>query len=337
MNRRPSPLALLASAVLAAGCLKSDPQALQLLEHDDYQAWPWATTGGGGATDLVAYSRESYDGNVEIRVLRHDAAQPDRLESLGEVNLGTAAAPSSIVVSGTTVLALLGPTVIVVEAGAGPLATSTLSLYPEPNLVTADDRWLLAASGSTLTLIDRTSPTSRASLDAPADVTALLPTGGSFLAFTTAGFVHVTPALPTPGAVAVADANVRGFRSVYGAGVEALAAGPATKLASRIARLDLSDPAAPAVRWIAEVPGAFYAFAWDGEDTAVLALEETEPGSTAPWVYEAWVLRERNGGPVPPFGIPLPGWRPGTPNLAAHAGDLFVVGGPGFGHYRLAR
>ncbi len=139
--------------------------------------------------------------------------------------------------------------------------------------------------------------------------------------------------MTTPVFTAVDHGVLRNFRGVYPDGAEAIVAGPSTTLGkSRVARLDLTSPAAPVVVRSDEIAAPFGFFAWDGETTSIVAAA----GVGATPVHEGYVVHEE-GGAFTSAGIPLP-QHFGTANpIAAHADRLFALSDFGFGMYRIRR
>jgi hypothetical protein len=325
---------LLVAALLA--CRGSDPQPLQFLGGDDFRVWDIEPhLAGGGVSGVFAYTRPWSTDGALLRVLRHDPNAPDVLTHLGEVEFG--AGTGEVFASDAIIAVVRVGGVTLVDAADPALPMTDISLASPPKLLAADARWVLAASGSTLTLVDRSAPSTRTTATAPAEVTCLLATQGSFLAFTANGYVHVVPG-DVPAFVATAHAAIRGFRAGFADGAEAMVAGPATTIGrSRVARLDLSNPAAPAVLRSHDVDGEFGSFAWDGGDTSVVGIvTHTDPyWEPTVGIEEGWVVHEADGA-FTSVGTPLPTWQP-LPAMAAHAGYLFALSGAGFGFYRLLR
>ena len=310
---------------------QSEPQPIELVSADEFYG-DGSVIAGGGQSPFVAYSRwDANTGTRSVRVLRHDAARPDSLELVGD--FGTGSDPRLFVQEDVAVVCD-GADMRLIEV-ASPALSSTAMASPTfgpPQALAVSGRWLVAASDSTLALLDLQTPTSVTSYAAPAAVTAVLATQGTFLAFTATGYVHVTPDPASPTFTAVSDPVLRNFRSAFPDGAEAMVAGPSLALGrSRVVRLDLADPAAPAVRRSHEVDGAFRFFAWDGASISVIAT-----GGDGANVHEGYVVHEAREA-FTSQGIPLPAWwRDGNP-IAAHAGRLFALSSGGLGFYRINR
>jgi hypothetical protein len=322
-------LAALALFALLA-CRASDPQPLEFILGDDFSATS-AILAGGGSSGLVAYTRWDGSGNTSVRVVRYDAAAPEQLALLGEVDLGWGATVSQLAVSEDVAAASGSQGITLIDLGSASLATSLVPLEAPPTVMAMEGRWLLAASGSQLILVDLEEGAPVASLVGPSSFTAILASQGTFFAFDASGYVHVTPE-PTVRWLRVEDAAIRNFHGAFADGAEAVVAGPSLSLGrSRVVRLDLRSPASPVVLRSHEVEGTFAAFAWDGGDTAVIAVGGSDAFSA---IREGFVVRESDG-TFTSFGIPLPPRFGRANGIAAHADHLFALSDESFGLYAI--
>lgn len=281
-----------------------------------------ATLAGGGASGVVAYSAWDGYGHSPLRVLRHDAAHPDQLADLGTVDL-PGYGWEQLALTGTRAVAGTGGSQIVLVDFTGPdLATTTVQLGAAPTKVLADGRWLLAASGTRLELVDTTAPATRFTSAAPSPVTSILETAGGFVAFTETGFVRVEPDASSPSFVSSTSVEVRRFRRAFLDGTDAVAAGPAATFGmTRIARLDLSNPRAPVVKKSSELNGEYASFAWDGGEISTLEILGVRGTG---WDH-GYVVREGPGG-FTGTAIQFPyWWQEAETHVAAHAARLFLL------------
>lgn len=325
MSRSLAPLAL--AGLLA--CRGSDPQPLEFIVGDHFYASN-ASLAGGGSSGVVAYTRWDGTGRTTVRVIRHDAAAPDELELLGEVDFGSASV-ARLAVSDDTVAVSGDGGVTLIELRDASLGTSLVSLAATPTAVAVEGRWLLAASGDQLTLVDLDGGARVTSPAAPSPFTSVLASQGTFLAFTATGYVHVTPG-PTVAWRSVEDPVIRNFRGAFADGAEAMVAGPSLALGrSRVVRLDLSAPGSPVVLRSHELDGAFADFAWDGGETSLVAVGG---GDAFQPIHEGYVVREE-GGTFASFGIPLPQRFGRGDGIAAHADRLFALSDENFGLYAI--
>jgi hypothetical protein len=173
--------------------------------------------------------------------------------------------------------------------------------------------------------VSRDDPGTSYSQAAPGGPTALLVTRTGFLAFTATGYVVADVSTAPPTFTAVNDPVLRDLRDAHADGDVAVAAGPASASdRSRVVRLDLTDPSAPAVVRSHEVPGSYVAFAWDGGATSVVAVHG--PGDDAdPTSFHQGYLVLESAGAFQDRGVPLPFWSRGHQVLAARAGRLLAV------------
>jgi hypothetical protein len=304
-------------------CRGSDPQPLVFLTGETFNAGDSIVV-GGGSSGFVGYTRPG-----TLRVLRYDPASPDQVALVTDLDLFPFVGVRLISISGTVVVLGSADHATLVDLTSPSLASKTVPLGMPPEKLAVDGRWLLSAAGSTLTLTDLEQVSAPASAVVPSPVTALVPTQGSFLAFTISGYVHVTPDATAPRFDAVQDPVIRNFGYAFPDGAEAIVAGPAASTGrSRIVRLDLRSPGSPTVLRSHEVNTEFGFFAWDGASTSVFAV----PGPYNVAVVEGYVVREENGS-FTSFGIPLPErFTPGN-SIAAHADLLFALSNYNFGIY----
>jgi hypothetical protein len=303
----------------AAACAPSDPMPFE--EIRSVSLYATATLAGGGASGVVAYSGWDGYGHSPLRVLRHDAARPDELTELGTVDL-PGYGWEGLAVSGTRAVAGSGTQAVIVDFTGADLVTTTLQLGAAPTTFLAEGRWLLAAAGTGLELVDTTAPSTRFTATAPSPVTSILAMAGGFVAFTETGYLRVEPDVVSPSFVATTSADVRAFRHAFPDGAEAVAAGPARTMGkTRIVRLDLSDPSAPIVKKASELDGEYASFAWDGGDLCTLEIL----GVKGAGFYQGYVVHEDHAGF---FGtrVPFPLWWQETEtHVAAHAARLFLL------------
>lgn len=316
---------------------ESDPQPVELVAADAFSNAHLSMIAGGGASPFVAYTRwDSNESKSLVRLARHDAAHPDELEILADVSAGDVAA---VFVQGDVAVLWGHPDITVVDLASPELASRTVATpvfgsgsSGSSPLVAVSGRWLLVSLGDEIALRDLEAPTFSADFTAGSPVTAALSTQDCFLAFTTTGYVHVTPDPLAPTFTTVTDPILRNFKAAFADGAEAIVAGPSLALGkSRVVRLDLASPSAPAVLRSHEVTVPYSFFAWDGGTTSVLAT-----GSGDDSVLEGYVVHEV-GDTFTSAGIPLPMWSGGKNPLAAHGGRLFALGYGGFGVYRINR
>jgi hypothetical protein len=321
------PILLVTMAALL-GCPGSDPQPLLFKGGDTFNSGTCSIV-GGGSSEFFAYSRDE-SGIRSVRYLRHRAEASDDLELVGEIAGGTL----PLLVSDEVAVGLGSDGMItLVDLTISPLSSTVVPvrLYSAPDSLAILDRWLLLATERTLTLVDLVTA-SQSRVDVGVPVTSVVAAAESFVAFTTSGYVHVTPAAAPTFAV-VSHPVIRSFARAFGAGPEAVVAGPADTVGrSRVVRLDLRSPGSlgPVVMRSHEVDGTFAGFAWDGGATSVVAIE-----GFYGVVHEGWVVRERDGA-FTSSGTPLPA-RYGDygPSIAAHSDRLFALGNDGFGFYGL--
>jgi hypothetical protein len=326
---------LFAGAALAAlaACQGSDPQPLELVFRDPFVAGV-SRVSGGGASDLLAYTRYHGDGTYGVRLLRHDAASPDELQLLGDVEMPT----DRLFVTGGFAVGCPGCELVDLTNPALPRSTVPVPL-PQgvlPGALAIDGRWLLAASGTALQLVDLEGGPG-ASFTTSTPVAAVIATQGRFLAFEASGYVHVVPDATAPTFSEVQSENLRGVAAAFADGAQAVVAGPSPNLGkSRVMRLDLSTPAAPTVVRSHEVPVEFGYFAWDGATLGIVAAASVAGQP----MHQGYAVHEVDGA-FTSAGIPLPQqftlYDPTAIPIAAHAGRLFAADYYGFGMYRVKR
>lgn len=311
---------LLVVVLILGACRGSDPYPFELIRSESFYSPPWPLLAGGGPSDVIGYTYWNGYGSTILQLARHDPGDPDAL-----IDLGTVTYPGTLgclAISGTRAVLGCGSTVTVVDfSGSGP-AVASITLGLAADHVVAEGRWLLAAAGEMLELVDLDQPTSHFAYTASAPVTSILPAQGDFLSFTSAGYVHVAPDAMGPAFTETLDATLRSFEAGFTDGLEAVVAGPSAAVGqSRIARLDLSSLAAPVLLRSAQFAGTYGAFAWDGAGTSILEIL----GSAGTGIYEGYLIRERDDG-FTGTGVPIPNWWPGIPtHVAARAGHLFIM------------
>jgi hypothetical protein len=320
----PAGAAALCGLLLAVlpGCRGSDPQPLELISLDPFgdQA---SLVAGGGASSIVGHTGTS-GGSPILRLERHDRTSPDRLTLLGDVRFAGGGAITRLVVTDEAAAVNVGGVVKVVDLTVPALPIETLDVLGDASALAVGGSRVLAVAGGDLVLVDRGAPVVTAQFTPAAEPTCLVAAGGVFLAFTADGYVLVDPSSATTFAE-VTDPTLAGVRDASADGASALVAGPASSPGrSRILRLDLSNPAAPAVVRGHEVPGAYVAFAWDGGSTAVIAVHGSGDGADPRAFHEGWVVREGAGG-FADEGVPLTFWSETSQPLAAHVDRLFAV------------
>lgn len=326
---------LVATAVSVAGCAGSDPQPLELVGLDGFgnQA---SLVAGGGATALVGYTSSGPGVIPVLRLVRHDASSPDQTVFVGDVTVGGAGSAITRLAVGDEAAALTaGGVVRLVDLSAPALRVETLTALGDARELAVAGGWVLAAVENELVLVHRDRPTTAYRFAAASTPTALLATGGAFVAFTGTGYIGVDPSLAPTIFTEVSDPAVANVRAAFADGAGAMVAGPAAAPGrSRVLRLDLAAPGAPVVIRGAEVAGAFVAFAWDGAATSVLAVHRDGDGADPASFHEGYVLREGAGG-LDAAGVPLTFWSRSAQPLAAHAGRLFAVEGRGLALLRI--
>jgi len=315
---------LLATLAALPACQGSDPQPLQLISRDPFYG-DGGVIGGGGASSMVGYTVPSGGFNTTmIRLVRHDAANPDQLTFVGDVALEPGVEVTRVVVTDQVSAVVAGGEVSLVDLSVPSLPVDVLSFARGVEGVAVEGRWLLAISGNDLALVNRDAPLSITTYTSSVAPTGILATQGMFLVFTTTGYVTVDPSGPTPTFQPVADPDLRNIRDAYADGAGAVVAGPGAAVAqSKVLRLDLTAPASPVVVWRHDVPGSYVTFAWDGASTSVVAVHGDGDGFPGSF-REGFLVREADDG-VHDTGIPLPLWFGGGHPLAAHASRLFAM------------
>jgi hypothetical protein len=279
---------------------------------------------GGGASSTIGHTASS-GGYQVLRLARHDAASPDQTVFLGDVSFNGAGGITRLVVNDEAAAANVGGVVTIVDLSVPSLPIEVLPALGNPADLVVAGRWVLAAAGNDLVLVNRDAPLATTGYTAAGTPTALIATQGVFLAFTTAGYVVVDPAGAAPSFSEVSDAALANLRDAYAGGAGAMVAGPAASFGrSRVLRLDLATPAAPAIVRSHEVPGSYVTFAWDGGSTSVVAIHGDGDGPDPRSFHEGYVVREETDG-FADFGVPLTFWSQSSQPLAAHANHLFAV------------
>jgi hypothetical protein len=316
-------LALLACIAFAA-CQGSDPQALELVSLDPFGAQD-SLIEGGGASSIVGYTSPAGSGIPTLRLVKHDAANPDRVEPIRDVGFSGANAITRLRVTDEAAVLVVDGSVRLVDLSVPGQPSEQIPVAGVVGDVAAAGRWVAAAVEGGVALVNRDAPATSYPFAAASTPTALLASAGGFLAFTATGYVVVDLAGAEPAFWEVSDPVLRDLRSVAAAGGGALAAGPAaTPGRSRVLRLDLSDPGAPVVVRSHECAGAFVAFAWDGGVTSVIAVHGAGDDAAPASFHQGYLLREGPGG-FEESGLPLPFWSQSSQPIAAHANRLFAA------------
>jgi hypothetical protein len=331
----PSPAAdgarrLLLLAILAAlaACQGSDPQPLTLLSLD-HLGGADSLVDGGGAAATLGYTVQDGTSTPTIRLVRHDAASPDTLAFLGDVAFTAGGRVTRLRVSDEAAGVILSGTVWVVDLAAPTLATMQLPAPDTAVDLAVAGRWVAVAVDHGLYLVDRGDPRRTFLQAAVSTPTALLATPGGFLAFTTAGYVMADTTSGTPAFAEVVAPALANLQAATPAGSGAMAAGPGSAFdRTRVVRLDLTDPAAPAVAASQEVSGAFAGFAWDGGDASVVAIHGDDDGAAPTTFHQGYLLREGGGG-FHGSAVPLSFWSLSGQPLAARSGLLLAAGASG--------
>jgi hypothetical protein len=330
-----APARLVGLLLLAAlaGCQGSDPQPLEPISLDRFTGQD-SLVGGGGASSIVGSTSPSGSFLPTLRLVRHDAALPEALQPLGDVTFGGGGRITRLRITDEAAVLVLDGAVRVVDLTTPALTIEGLVVPGAVLEVAVSGRWVAAAIDHGLVLVHRDAPTTAFRFTTTSTPSAVLASGSAFLAFTATGYV-VADAAAGPTFQEVSDPVLAGLRAAEVDGATALVAGPgSTADRSRVLRLDLASPAAPAVVHAAEVPGAFVASASDGGAFSVVAThgagDTTEPTA----FHQGWLLRESAAG-FEPEGLPLPFWSRSDQPLAAHDGHLFAVEAVGLGFLRI--
>jgi len=325
------PLCGLILAAIAA-CQGSDPQPLELVAVDPFGD-QGSLVAGGGASSTVGFtaSRESVP---IVRFVRHDVASPDLTALVGDVRFAESGSVTRLVVSDEAAVATVGGIVKVVDLSDPTLPVESLDGVGDAADLAVKGRWVLAAVGGELVLVDRDAPVTPARYAAIGAPTALLATQGGFLAFTTIGYVVVDPGAANPFTES-SDALLANVEDARADGAGAVVAGPAPSFGrSRLLRLDLTDPASPVIVRTLELEGAYVAFAWDGDSTAVVAIHGAGDDANPRSFHEGYVVREEADG-FAAVGVPLTFWSVGDQPLSAHASRLFAAQARGLALLRI--
>jgi hypothetical protein len=257
--------------------------------------------------------------------VRHDAASPDRTTLLGDVSFSGGGSITRLAVTDQSAAVNVNGVVRVVDLSGPSLSIEALPALGDADALALAGRWVLAAAGNDLVVVSRDAPDATTTYSAAATPTALLATQGSFLAFTATGYVAVDPTSATTIFREVSDPALANVRDAQAGGATAVVAGPSSTFGrSRVLRLDLTDPAAPAIVRGHEVPGTYVTFAWDGTSTSVVAVHGDGDGADPLRFHEGYVVREGADG-FSDAGVPLTFWSESGEPLAAHADRLFAV------------
>lgn len=339
MSRAPAPTSVAAAAayllLLAAlaGCPGSDPQPLEPISVDRF-AGPDSLVGGGGASSVAGFTATSASLLPAVRLVRHDAASPGALQLIGDVTFGGDRITRLRVTDEAAALVLDGA-VRVVDLTDPSLPVGYVALPGPAQDLAVGGRWVAAAVDHGLVLVHRDDPSAFHEFTTTTTPRALLAVGSSFLAFTTTGYVVADTSGPAPTVREVSDPVLGNLHAASSSGASALVAGPGSSPdRSRVLRLDLTDLAAPVVVRGAEVPGAFVAFAWDGDATSVIAVHGEGDTAEPTAFHQGYLLRASSDG-FQHAGLPLPFWSVSDQPLAAHAGHLFAVETAGLGLLRI--
>jgi len=316
-----------------AGCQGSDPQPLEPVSLDRF-AGQDSLVDGGGASSVVGFTSPSGSFLPTVRLVRHEAASPERLQLLGDVSFAGVRITRLRVTDEAAALVVDGG-VRVVDLSAPSLPVEGIAV-PGPAVdLAVSGRWVAVAIDHGLVLVHRDEPSVTHPFATTSTPSALLATGGSFLAFTTTGYVVADTSGAAPTFQEVSDPVLGNLRAAAASGSTALVAGPgASPDRSRVLRLDLTSPSMPLVVHGQEVPGAFVAFASDGDDLSVIAIHGDGDTSEPTAFHQGYLLRESSSG-FQYAGLPLPFWSLGDQPLAAHAGHLFAVEAVGLGLLRI--
>lgn len=184
-------------------------------------------------------------------------------------------------------------------AAAAPEQVATFGTG-EGTRAVASGRWLLYAQGRSLSVRDLESrdagfPTVGEPMEAGAPVTGLAAALDGFYVFTSAGFGHVSMAGDVPAYQHVASDTLRLFSKAYLHGEKLYAGGPSPYLGKvRVARIDVSSSAAPALEAFADVEADYGDFAYDGAGAYAVLGRTPDHG-----LHVLTVLREAGGAIAP--------------------------------------
>lgn len=329
-------MACLASLVAALGllaCQGSDPQPLELVSLDRFGG-AGSLVDGGGASSVVGFTSGG-SGPPTVRLLRHDAADPDGVTLLGDVSLAMNGLVTRLRVTDEAAALIVGGVVWVVDPSDPSLAAAQVPAPASAADLAVRGRWVAVAVSRALFLVHRDAPDTTYVWTASSTPTALLATPGGFLAFTTTGYLVADLSGATPAFQEVSDPVLRNFRGGFADGPGAVVAGPGSAPdRTRVVRLDLGDPSAPVVVRSLEVAGAYVALAWGGGATSVIATRGPGDDARPEAFHEGYLVREAADG-FHASGLPLAFWSQSRQPLAAHADRLFAVEAGGLAHLRL--
>jgi hypothetical protein len=327
VRRRARCWPLLAALAVVAACQGSDPQPLEYVGIDRFGDQTSLVAGGGRAATI---GESALAGTLPtLRLERLDSSDPDRTVFLGDVIFGGGGRITRLAVSDEAAAVVVGGAVQVVDLTDPTLPVAALPDLPAVSDLVVGGRWVLAALGSDLHLVDREGLLAATTFGAASPPTALLATAGGFLAFTEAGYVAVDPSGATPTFTEVSDPALGNLRRAFPDGAGALVAGPAAAFdRSRVLRLDLTTPGAPVIVASTELAGTYVAFAWDGGATSVVAVHGAADGPDPLAFHQGYVVREVAGG-FHGTGVPLTSWAQSDQPLAARASHLVAVSAQG--------
>lgn len=321
-----------------AGCQGSDPQPLEPVSLDRFAGQDSLVAGGGGSS-IVGYTSPAGSFLPTVRFVRHDPANPEQVQLLGDVTFGGGGRISRLRVNDDAAALIVEGGVRVVDLAAPSLPVEGIPVpIPVPGIaveVAVGGRWVAVAIDHGLVLVHRDDPLVAHPFTASSTPGALLATGSSFLALTTMGFVVADTSGPVPTFLEVSEPNLGGLRAAEVSGSSALVAGPGSSPdRSRVLRLDLTSPRVPVVVHEQEIPGTFVALAWDGGATSVIAVRGEGDGPEPTAFHQGYLLRESAGG-FEATGLPLPFWSISDQPLAARAGHLFAVQAAGLAFLKI--
>jgi len=284
---------------------------------------------GGGAAASLGYTVQNGASTPTIRLVRHDAASPDTLAALGDVAFSAGGRITRLRVTDEAAAVILSGTVWVVDLAAAPFAAVQLPAPGTAVDLAVAGHWVAVAVDHGLYLVDRDDPLQAFLQPTASTPSALLATPGGFLAFTTTGYVVADTTGGEPAFTEVVDPALANLQAASPGGRSALAAGPGSATGrTRVLRLDIADPTAPAVASSTEVSGTFVALAWDGGDTSVVAVHGDDDGVDPTAFRQGYLVRDGGGG-LQASVIPLSFWSLSAQPLAARSGLLLAVGANG--------
>ncbi len=330
----------LALAALAAGtlsaCRGSDPQRLEALSVDPLGG-AGSLVAGGGAEARLAYTAADSIGNPRLRLLGLDPAAPGGASQEGEVILPGGGTITRLRVDGGVAALLLDGEPWLVDLADPALPVGKLAAPAGVLELAVRGRWVALGLQDRLALVDREVPAVAVEHPLAGPVAAIVTTAWGFFAFAGGGGVAVDLTGGAPAFQDVAAPSLAGVRaaapSADGRAAMAAGDGPAPGHAV-VLRLDLAVPSAPTVVARRELPGAFAAFAWDGEDLSVLAVHGEADGAAPGAFHQGWLVREGAGG-FEAEGVPLAFWSDSAQPLAARAGHLLAARADGVALLRI--